>query len=755
MIEQAASGEFRKWQAVPLFLAALGFCFLVYAFAVQAGHRFGEEVGSSIPAVVLAFLIVGGFVGRGRRVVGGQLVYWFVGIAFSQALALYLLPYLSFPRGGFLAAFALLLLIPAILLGRILAADARGLLPWFAAGCSTGLFMMNLPILWEGQQFPHLIWAGGLVTAVAALVASLRPFTLSGMVLSSGMLLVSFALPHQGVLQGFHDPLITPYATAFFRLPRERQQSAITQWHGNLREDRVPMEGNDPLALAYSNGAAPVTVSKRSPVSGPHGSEDFPMLAWLFEALRPQTLLAIGPVEGPSLGIAARKGVAVAETITSMQCLRSLPPFLQGCGLSWKVNARQTGRKWDMILLNVPLMRASWGIESGGVRDTDVTREALQTYWDTLSDHGVLVITAADEAVFSRLLLTTWSLIESVAATVDEGPVARIRGYRVDPMALSHSHVQYLLIVSKGDSAMVGEQLGKAMAHYPVQAILGPGQRVSPPYDSLYGIAGTAQVYKRFQKYFAKRDLQRLDFRVLDDAGSPISAMVLDLHPWHRMLWTLGVLPAIAVALLALPGRRSLAADWERRYPSIAWILWACVGAGIVMVLASGGLSRVWSQAGFPGTVVATFPLALLALGAVCGMIFFHKWSWKFPSAVGWMLVSLGLIISGVMAAREFWSTVLLAALTLFSGVGLAIALLQFLRGLQGLDDKVAGWGMIAAAAGTLMGPGIEAWCIRSQGVAVLWVLLLVLTVVLLFTDMWIAVRAPSRPARGGACTSP
>ncbi len=650
-----------------------------------------------------------------------------------------------FPDGAFGVAYIFLSVMVPVLIHGYATSVCGGATAsfWVLAGAMSGL-VLQAWLLRNGLSTGIGFWVGLALLALAAVLASIRPLSLAGLAASTMLLLFclsQIAVPTSPSIMSHSVDM--KYATALYRLPSQERSQTVTEWLNGHRIDRLAEAtvGNDvhESEWIYVDGEAPVLVPTSAGESLPGETlrRRYPMIGFLLEAVRPESMLSAGTVPGPEMAIARAMGVR--KTISVSQIFeaeygsdyRSKETDSSDGALRVAIvrSLQVLEQSPDLLLLTVPQMRHQWFIETGGMHDTDVTREALSEYWRMLSSNGVLAIAVRDEAIFGRILLTLWQLLDMQVDGPLQSAATRVWGYSIDPMSIRKSHAMFLIIAARGDAKTLGRLLKDVAKKYPVSQILGPGARASAPYDSFYKVNGVAVAQRTLARYFWTRDHQRLRFVSLTDAGPGLSFMLFDLHPWLKGMAIVAAVLGIYVILIPMSDMRGKNSDWDWNHPSVSLVMLSCLVAGGLLVIVPMTSMRLLELAGPSWPIVSEIPEVWVLSGVVASLLI-DAWRMSTDSVRRSAIAGSAVVLLLVLLATVSWHIADRPAwywIALFqSGVGLGLTtwFAGMTRDIKDLDGRFIGWMLLSMVVGVLAAPGLHVWWQARIGQEIIWLII-------------------------------
>ncbi|RRQ21448.1 hypothetical protein D6C00_05510 [Thiohalobacter thiocyanaticus] len=377
----------------------------------------------------------------------------------------------------------------------------------------------------------------------------------------------------------------------------------VTHWTEGQRTDVLVYPGQG-LRWLFTGATTPVPV-----VSEGHGQDlgrlerQFPLLAVPMRISPPQHLLTVGPVPGPEVDLARARGAEAVHALAYNEWLagESYPDTVLQVTTDMRgALARGTG-DFDQVVLPITHISKRNRVGSNLADRHLYTLEALQAYWQRLKPGGMLVVTAADEVLFTRSILSVWRMLEQ---SDPEGRAAYARrswGLRLTSGATVQQPHSYLLLVAKGQvTEDLPARIREGIRGLPVEALFGPGLAAGRPslggmfeqskrkgvnsvvgtlfgpeflakdhYAGLYQLEGLDRATEEVRRALSRKAGYWVNIAPTTDARP----VFFDLRPGQRpeLKWLFtGLLVIIAgVILFALPSRRRAEADLSRR-PAMA-----------------------------------------------------------------------------------------------------------------------------------------------------------------------------------------
>jgi len=344
--------------------------------------------------------------------------------------------YLTLARlaGGALAA-AALLIVAAVVFARLPSANLTGLaagvalLPFMALGwVNAGLFARyarHSAVLYGADLFGAvlgLLAALGLVQAVGAFdgvlmlgsVAALAALTLAGRRARSLLALAVVLILAGPLLAGLgvaaYDPAdlddAPPDKTMIhvLRNPNAGARLMETRWSPFARVDLVQI-ADEALRYVFSDAGAGSVMVRYDPQQPDEAAwlrdnvDYFPFLA----AETPERVLILGAGAGKDVVQARLAGAAQIEAVEINPAMVALTndyagytgdvfhlPGVQVTVTDGRNYVERTGRRYDLIYLNLVYSQAATPGAAALVENYIFTREALTAYWEHLTDNGRL-----------------------------------------------------------------------------------------------------------------------------------------------------------------------------------------------------------------------------------------------------------------------------------------------------------------------------------------------------------------------------
>ncbi len=352
-----------------------------------------------------------------------------------------------------------------------------------------------------------------------------------------------------------------------------------TDWLSGLRIDNITgrRSRKDGYGWRLVNGTAPVAFAEAAEKqSYPWWERRFPLLVLPFEAATPERVLSIEPVQGPGAYVAALtkvdeyKSLGYAEEgcvrSTGLPCMSALP------------GDRLSGARYDLIQLSVPHpLRSAW-VGTNTQDEYLVSGQLLDRYLSLLDHRGMLAITAREEVLFLKLLVSVWSrlLPDSSADVMDlEG---RLKIFRLGPFARYRGSYRYLILASR--DGFTAEQLAKMEetgSRMPIEQLIYGNQVHSAPwkyFDNVMASHALEDVQTHLSRYTGWR-LQS-SVRLLEPSSlerPDFFRLSAHMHPFLSWLLT-GVTGLLIYAVLfSFRDRRDFESSDHAVKPAVAVLL--------------------------------------------------------------------------------------------------------------------------------------------------------------------------------------
>lgn len=489
-----------------------------------------------------------------------------------------------------------------------------------------------------------------------------------------------------------------------------------THWTEGQRTDVLVYPGQG-LRWLFTGATAPVPV-----VSEGRGQDrgrlerQFPLLAVPMRINSPERLLTVGPVPGPELDLARARGAEAVHALAYSEWLagKQYPDAVVQVTTDVRgVLARGT-EDFDQIVLPITHISKRNRVGSNLADRHLYTLEALQAYWQRLEPGGMLVMTAADEVLFARSILSVWRMLEQ---SDPEGGVAYARrswGLRLTSDAPVQQPHSYLLLVARGQvTEDLPARIREGIRGLPVEALFGPGLAAGRPslggmfeqsqrkgvssavgtlfgseflakdhYAGLYQLEGLDRAEEEVRRALSRKAGYWINIAPTTDAWP----VFFDLRPGQRpeLKWLFtGLLVIIAgVILFALPSRRRAEADLSRRPAMAVYLVYmGLLGAVGGMTLTSlleqavrltgmsiqnqerllalavlgviGTVARVRGQTPGHWRITALAASGLLITGLLYWAVFpGHSLLTGWPSGVRWLVAGAVGLLLGLVLAR-------------------------------------------------------------------------------------------------------
>lgn len=377
----------------------------------------------------------------------------------------------------------------------------------------------------------------------------------------------------------------------------------VTHWTEGQRTDVLVYPGQG-LRWLFTGATAPVPV-----VSEGHGQDrgrlerQFPLLAVPMRISSPERLLTVGAVPGPELDLAQAREAEAVYVLAYNEWLasESYPDAIVQVTTDVRGTLVRGTEDFDQVVLPITHISKRNRVGSNLADRHLYTLEALQTYWQRLEHGGMLVVTAADEVLFARSILSVWRMLEQSDPEARAAYARRSWGLRLTSDAPVQQPHSYLLMVVKGQvTEDLPARIREGIRGLSVEALFGPGLAAGRPslggmfeqsqrkgvssavgilfgpeflakdhYAGLYQLEGLDRAEEEVRRALSRKAGYWINVAPSTDARP----VFFDLRPGQRpeLKWLFtGLLVIIAgVILFALPSRRRAEADLSRR-PAMA-----------------------------------------------------------------------------------------------------------------------------------------------------------------------------------------
>lgn len=554
-----------------------------------------------------------------------------------------------------------------------------------------------------------------------------------------------------------------------------------THWTGGQRTDVLVYPGQG-LRWLFTGATAPVPV-----VSEGHGQDlgrlerQFPLLAVPMRINSPQRLLSVGAVPGPEVDLAHGQGTEAVHALAYNEWLTDalypdtvlqVTPDVRGA------LARST-EDFDQIVLPITHISKRNRVGSNLADRHLYTLEALQAYWQRLEPGGMLVVTAADEVLFARSILSVWRMLEQSDPEGGAAYAKRSWGLRLTSDAPVQQPYSYLLLVVKGQvTEDLPARIREEIRGLPVEALFGPGLAAGRP--SLGGMFEQSQsrgvsssVRTLFGPDFLARDhyagLYQLDGldRAEEEVRRALSRkagywvnvapttdawpVFFDLRPGQRpeLKWLFtGLLAIIAgVILFALPSQRRAEADLSQRPAVAVYLVYVALLGAVGGMTLTGLLEQAVRLAGM--SIQNQERLLALALLGMIGMAARVRgqapgqWRLAVPVAgglliIGWLywaaIPGYSLLADWPSAAR--WLGAGAAALML--GLILARLVEGVVQRVEASEAALQPWAWLMLGGAALAAMVLTQWWVMAWGWPRVWLVLASGYAVLVIAGLWL-----------------
>lgn len=489
-----------------------------------------------------------------------------------------------------------------------------------------------------------------------------------------------------------------------------------THWTEGQRTDVLVYPGQG-LRWLFTGATAPVpVVSERHNQDLAHLERQFPLLAVPMRINSPERLLTIGPIPGPEVDLARARRVEAVHALAYNEWLsgESSPGSVLQVTTDVRGALARSTENFDLILLPITHISKRNRVGSNLADRHLYTLEALLAYWQRLEHGGMLVMTAADEVLFARSILSVWRMLEQSDPDGGAAYAKRSWGLRLTSAAPVQQPHSYLLMVVKGRVAEdIPARIQEEIDGLPVEALFGPGLAAGRPslggmfgqsqrkgvsssvktlfgpeflakehYAGLYQLEGLDRAEGEVRRALSRKSGYWINVAPVSDVRPAFFDLRPDQRPELMWLFTLFLAIAIGVILFALPSRRRTGAVPPRR-PVVAVYLSSVGLLGAVGTMTLSGLleqgvrltgmsiqdqerllalfvigviGAVAREAGETSRQWRSAALALAAL-LIAGMVYAAAFpaygllaGW--PSAPGWLGAGILSLLLGVVLAR-------------------------------------------------------------------------------------------------------
>lgn len=764
-------------------------CALLLAVAVQA--RFLATVlDHEFALLALGAALFGAGAGLG---LGGWLVAedasrfvprrWSVSLlASAMALAAGLLLLPSWPLGPVQSFIALLagFALPFVAWGYGMALVSRHrqgcrVRAAWLAGAIAGVLSAGVVIERLGGLAPAGWIAAALLGAGTLLVGG-RQLRLE--VAGGALLVLAGAIYHIGIGHELHPDWTASGLSQAPPLHAQLKSGRLSvdphkHWSRGYRSDLLAYRGQSGLNWAFTNATVPVPVLADQRVPAADWIESrFPLLAVPLRVLPPQRMLTLGSVPGPEAALAQARGAEQVQALAYNAWLadRACPDSADD-GISVQsagdIRARlsQMSRSFEQVFLPITHININNRVASNLADRYLYTREALQAAWERLAPGGMLVVTAADEVLFVRSILSVWNMLEQTGGEGGDGYARRSWGLQLASSAVLQQPYTYLLMVAKGEvPEALPARIREVSADLPVQALFGPGlasgnrqmggvfeqsRRASVPssvdtlfgpaflargnYAGLYQLSGLDRAGEVMRQVLSRKAGYWLNTEPVTDDRPGFFDLRPGVLPEFKWLLT-GLLALLAgTFLFALPSRRGPDAEVGSAAPAVAVYLvyFALLGGAGTMSL-TGWLEQGVRLIG-PSILHQETLLALTLLGVLLALMFRHR-SENLAGIAVLPVAMAALVGAGYMLNSHLHDELLTWPwLARWLAVGTPCLLLGLLaalfvgRALYVLGERLPPalpWAWLSLGGGALAAMVLASWWASAWGWPRLWLIL-------------------------------
>ena len=483
--------------------------------------------------------------------------------AIGQVLAWYVAFNMTYGAAWTFLLLALVLLVPYVFWGCTLSKvgpddgkSATG--KWFlVGGALTGLFSA----VWLVDSFNSLstVWLlSSSVLAFSVLPLAGKRRLLQGFLgvwVAAALLWLATTIRTDGYPQWDMSQGTVSKPVAAALASQKDLQIESTDWHSGFRIDQTSSK------RSRSDGSGWTVVNGTTPVPFAHDAESrpykwwlkrFPLAAFPLEVAEPERMLSIEAVPGPDGYMAALKGVREYEYLGySSGCGGKIKPqCLSGVG-----EAVLADGAYDLIHLSVPHPLKSAWVGANTADEYLVSAQMLERYFAALNSGGMLAITAREEAIFIKLLVSVWHILLPDPTSNVMDLEDRLSVFRLNHYAPYKGSYRYLMLVtSEGFST---DQLGRieeAGSRLPVEAIIYRNQVHKAPYrffDNLMVSHSLQNVQQHFKRYVGWSLQSPVNLQPASRDGPAFFQLSHNMHPFLRWLMT-GILALMVCGVLFL-----------------------------------------------------------------------------------------------------------------------------------------------------------------------------------------------------------
>lgn len=480
------------------------------------------------------------------------------------------------------------------------------------AGVIAGLLASQIMLDLAGGA----IRTGWLVCALLSIVVlsgarrHSLPFTVIGAVMVVGLAIhqvtaTQYSLPRWQPGSGYQTKPILGALSA-----GKNMSSQPLQWSSGGRADLLKSSARKSgYEWLITNATAPVPlISGEQSLSWLQGR--FPLLTIPLMAENTESMISISPIAGPDVAIGKHLKIPVVHSATynehTEKHSRKVQEILDHAAYTTSktfVGGHYTSRErndlYDLLFLHITHPVNSGWVGSNADEASLYTKEAIRNYWSMLNDEGIFAVTARDEMLFVRMILTLWDMLSEQQSISGKDIVKQAWGLRLLPLAPYKGSYQFLLMAMKGAPDIhQSNRIEEIAGQLPVEVVFGPGMKAARPYDLLGRSESVGIAAEKFTRIFNRRIQKRVDLRVATYQRPFFFHIIRDAHPYMKWLLTtcLGIL--IPVLIFPLANLRQLDVQGSSNHPPLPVILgYFCALVSTTVMAASVvmQLSREWS----------------------------------------------------------------------------------------------------------------------------------------------------------------
>lgn len=563
------------------------------------------------------------------------------------------MPFFSSVRPGIVRAFPLFG-APAMLVGVALYQHAALL--------GTSLFFLSLIVLllityvslWCAvlQEGRLVLTTAGFVTGLALGEGSIAHMAMDPLVVTLIACVFSAAvyvalLPK--TLQGIAYLLIV--CVAAFAVSQTRQYQVIPASLGwtldygkaepGIISDRNPVKrlwgpsgltemyalnsgGRD--AWLFTNGSSPALVPLGAIASYDDAwwAQKAPLAMAIYDAVQPKSMVDIGIVPSEMAWRAINRGARNIYGLYgshewSLMHVPGLDSFRKSViQLHLPLSSAEKEGKFprvDMIVLSSGHEGKKGWISSNAGEQTFLDEENIASYWQHLSENGVLVLLSRQPLVFFRQIFSVWAALKNTGMSDAEflnrawgvTPDTEASLYTPYPKVFDSPYRYALIVTKKAKDASFAQAISAQVLRLPVKYLFGYAIEPSKPYNFFYQYP-----LSRVQTIFTKGLSGMYGGQITLEASNSYKSIpyqfVEDVYPQYKNMLVVSVGVLIWIILFPLQKYRRVQHVQTMQGPSIA--IWMVTGGmtGILLVVALAFLLV------YPSGIPQEFRLLYLAL---------------------------------------------------------------------------------------------------------------------------------------------